>query len=33
VIPTNTDLDRFTSVAIWYKRFRVSFGAAALSWA
>ncbi|MFI6290437.1 DM13 domain-containing protein [Nonomuraea sp. NPDC050790] len=30
VIPAGTDLDVFTSVTIWCKRFSVSFGAAAL---
>ena len=29
-IPAGTDLDRLTSVAIWCKRFAVSFGAAGL---
>jgi len=31
VIPADADLDQLTSVAIWCKRFRVSFGAAALA--
>lgn len=30
-IPADTDLDVFTSVTIWCKRFSVSFGAAALT--
>jgi hypothetical protein len=30
-IPAGTDLDRLTSVAIWCRRFSVSFGAAALT--
>jgi hypothetical protein len=30
-IPDGTDLDRLTSVAIWCKRFSVSFGAAGLT--
>ena len=30
-IPDETDLKKFTSVSIWCKRFRVSFGAAALN--
>jgi hypothetical protein len=30
-IPAGTDLDRLASVAIWCKRFSVSFGAAALT--
>jgi hypothetical protein len=30
-IPAGTDLDRLASVAIWCKRFSVSFGAAALA--
>jgi hypothetical protein len=30
-IPGKTDLKKFTSVSIWCKRFRVSFGAAALN--
>lgn len=30
VIPADADLDTLTSVSIWCKRFRVSFGAAAL---
>jgi hypothetical protein len=30
VIPAGTDLDQFESVAIWCKRFSVSFGAASL---
>ncbi|MBA2895258.1 DM13 domain-containing protein [Nonomuraea soli] len=29
-IPASADLDRFTSVTIWCKRFKVSFGAASL---
>jgi len=31
VIPAGTDLDQFESVAIWCKRFSVSFGAASLT--
>jgi hypothetical protein len=30
-IPDETDLKKFTSVSVWCKRFRVSFGAAALN--
>ena len=30
-VPAGTDLDRLTSVAIWCKRFSVSFGAATLA--
>ncbi len=31
VIPTDTDLDEFSSISIWCERFSVSFGAATLS--